>query len=218
MKSKVINLKKDKIHYRLTRLDDDAYDKFFPDALPIEDDCWFCHQLYRSMEQLGYPLNFAQVYVALKLLSGESNEALDDWKGSFAFPFKLDIRKENGKFAYLLNIYNIRETLYFGFRKILTPDEKKRYDRWVIHRPIENEFSREEINDFTSCFYGYLLGFFEVVKEGYNEPFFKRVDSNGILFGYKDGQFFEEHYKDEKEYKKAVEVYEKIMPAVQRFD
>jgi len=56
--------------------------------------------------------------------------------------------------------------------------------------------------------YNYLKGFIEgycqVVSSENMEEFFKNIDSNLILYGYQDGNFFEEDYEDEEEYQEAL--------------
>jgi hypothetical protein len=209
MRGKTIDFELDEIHYTCSRLADDEYYELDQNSLAIADDYGFYMAFYRFLEQRGDYLNFAQIYVALKQFSGESGACYDDWKGSFSFPFLLELKRGEKEFTYLLNIYNYRDSLYFGIRKPVKPDDS-RYDRQIIHQPFEDEFSRKEINNFIIYFYSYLIGFFKAIRTTYDEFFYKRVDSNGILFGYKDGEFFEEQYKSPEEYEKAVQMLEKM--------
>jgi len=207
MRGTVINVAVDNILCRCSRLDGKEHFELEKNSLAIADDYGFYMRFYHFLEQRGDYLNFAQIYATLKSLCGESGKGYDDWKGSFSFPFLVEVKKGEKIFRYLLNIFNYRDSLYFGIRKPLQPDDDK-FDRQLIHQPFEDEFSREEINSFITSFYAYLVGFFREIKPSYDEFFFKRVDSNGILFGYKDGQFFQEHYNSPEEYKKAVMMLE----------
>ncbi len=85
------------------------------------------------------------------------------------------------------------------------------YDHQILREPFEFEFSRQEINYFISCFYGYLEGCFPGIKLFIpSEQFFKKIDSNHILYGYKDDQYFEEQYQSQEAYKTAIEKLESM--------
>jgi len=208
MQSSVIEVALKNFRCRCTRLDNREHFEWGQNSLAIADDEGFYIGFYHSLERRGDYLNFAKIYATLKSLCGESGKGYDDWKGSFSFPFLVEVIKGGKEFRYLLNIFNYRDSLYFNFRKPLPPNDQ-RFDRQVIHQPLAEEFSREEINSFIISFYAYLVSTFKAMAPGYNEFFFKRVDSNGILFGYEDEKFFEEHYKAPEEYKKTVERLEK---------
>lgn len=203
---KVINIEFNGKHYRLFRLDDSQYYELWKNSLAIADDYGFYLNLYFYLRDKSSSLNLAQVYVALEKLCGSSGKFFDDWKGSFSFPFFLEVSKAGQKFDYLLDIYDHRGSLYFGIRKQLKPDDS--YDARIIHQPFPEEFSRQDINEFISYFYGYLQGYFATIKGSYEQFFCKRVDSNCILFGFKDGIFFEEHYEDYEDYEQAVNLLE----------
>lgn len=205
---KVIEFDIDDIHYRLTRLMDDEYVEYHRNSMPIEDNSFFEFMLITHLEEKGELLKFSEVYVALQQLCGRSSKIYDDWKSSFSFPFLFEIHKEENVFPYLLTIRNFRSSLEFKFRRILDPDDKQ-YDRDVIHEPFEDEFSAEDIHKFLTFFHGYLEGYFSVIKKHYDTFFFKRVDSNLILFGYKNNEFFEEQYEDQETYHAAIEELEK---------
>jgi hypothetical protein len=206
MRGMAINVALDNIHCRCSRLDDKEHFELEQNSLAIAADYGFYMRFYHFLEQRGDYLNFAKIYTTLKSLCGESGKGYDDWKGSFSFPFLVEVKKGEKEFRYLLNIFNYRDSLYFGIRKPLQPDD--RFDRQLIHQPFEDEFSREEINNFIISFYAYLVSSFRAIAPSYDEFFFNRVDSNGILFGYKDGQFFQDHYDSPEEYKKAVTMLE----------
>ena len=195
------------VHYTLTRLDDGTYHNLWQNSLAIEDDYGFYMTFARLMAREGRKLNFAQMYVALKELCGESSNIFDNWKSSFLFPFLLEVAKADRQSRYLFRFYNYRDSWYCGLRKVLDADDTG-YDKHRMYQPFEDEFSRDEINYLIAYFYSYLFGFFEAIHDYYDDFFFKRVDSNLILFGYKDGEFFEEQYDTEEEYLEAIDVLE----------
>lgn len=118
-KDKVINIKFREVHYSLKRLNDSQYYDFWKTSICIADDYRFYLDFYLFLRERGGLLNLAQVYIALKTLCGKSNNSFDKYKGSFSFPFLLEVRKAGKKFDYLLDIYDFRGSLYFGIRKLL---------------------------------------------------------------------------------------------------
>ena len=206
IQDKVINIEIGGNHYRLSRLNDDRYYELWQNSIAIADDYGFYLDLYLYLRERGESLNLAQIYVSLEKLCGKSGNFFDDWKGSFSFPFSLEVSKPGDRFDYLLNIYDHRGSLYFGIRRQLQSHES--YELMPIYQPFPEEFSRKEINRFVAYFYNYLRGYFEATQGLYEDFFFKQIDSNEILFGYKDGVFFEDNYDDYETYKEAVKLLE----------
>ncbi|BBD62960.1 hypothetical protein NIES2109_58100 (plasmid) [Nostoc sp. HK-01] len=193
------------IKYQLWRLDDSEFRNLRFKSLPIRDD----YMLYVHLDLLGRDdkdkLNLAQIFVTLTYLFGDSSNWIDDWKGTFSFPILLILEKLQGKFFYLLDIYDNRGTLYFIFYRILEADVEG-YDTQILREPFELEFSRQEINHFISYFHGYLEGCFKSIKALLpSENFFRKIGSNHIIYGYKDDDYFEEHYESQEEYQVAIE-------------
>jgi len=206
IKDKVINIEFRQNHYRLSQLNDNQYYELRQNSIAIADDYGFYIDFYRYLKQKNEELNLAQIYVTLEAICGESGRFFDDWKGSFTFPFFLEVSKSGQKFDYLLDIYDNRGSLYFGIRKQIQPHDS--YDLSLMYQPFPEEFSRQDIQAFISYLYGYIQGYFETIQDTYNQFFFKRVASNGIVFGYKDGEFFEEQYDSPETYNQAVKSLE----------
>jgi hypothetical protein len=190
----------------LVRLTDLQYYKLGRRSIAIFDDGYFMMKLARSARRDGGGLDFPRVYFILKLVYGRSGYAYDDWKGSFAFPFAIDVIKGDHVFPYLLKIHNHRSILEFSIRKVV--GDKSQADG-IYHHPFTEEFSREEINYFLAFFYGYLEGRLEVALENGARmtKFIHKVDSNLILYGCRQGQFFEEQYDDEDEFEAVYRRY-----------
>jgi hypothetical protein len=207
---KKVELKRKDIKYELWRLDDAEFRKLRQKSLPIKDDHMFYMHFYLSERENKNKLNLAEIFVALTDLFGESSDWIDDWKGSFSFPVLMILEKVQGKFFYLIDIYDNRGTLYFSFYRVLESDVEG-YDHQILREPFELEFSRQEINYFISYFYGYLEGSFQSRKLLIpSEQFFKKIGSNLILYGYKDEHYFEEQYLSPEEYQTAIENLESI--------
>ncbi|PKO20955.1 MAG: hypothetical protein CVU38_17390 [Chloroflexi bacterium HGW-Chloroflexi-1] len=194
----------------LLRLDDNAYRRLRQHSIPISEN----HALYWELEfplqrepsKKDERLSLPKAYVALKTLFGESGGDFDDWKGSFAFPFFLKVARGDQDFAYLLNVHDHRCSIEFDIYKLAPPDAG--YDSRRYYEPFEEEFARAEIDHFIVYFYGFLVGFFDAVKDRHDEPFCKQVGSQSVLYGYQDGQFFEEQYDSEEEYQATLKTFE----------
>lgn len=204
----MIQLQQNGIDYHLWRLTDEEDYTLSQTSIPIASDLRFRLKFYFYRSRQEIALNLAKFYVVFKHLFGESSRFFDKWKSSFYFPVFLHVRRENGEFPYFLHLYNHRGVVEFNlFRYYKTMAENE--DRYVYRQPLKSELSRQEINNFICYFYGYLQGRFEAMKDSYNQEFLKRVDSNLILFGYKDGHFFEEHYNDLTTYQQAAQAKHK---------
>lgn len=196
------------IKYQLWRIDKSEYEKLRENSLPITDDFRFYMNLYLWERKQEDSLNLAEIFVTLEWLFGESSNLFDDWKGSFCFPILLLVEKEIGTFYYLMRIYDHRGSVYFSLYRIIE-NGIDGYNTEKLREPFEFEFSREEINSFLSYFYNYLVGCFHRFKPLFlPQSFFKKINSNLILYGYQNGQYFEEQYDSQDTYQAVVASFE----------
>ncbi len=198
------------IKYQMWRLDKSEYEKLRENSLPIADDFRFYLELYLSDRQREDRLNLAEIFVILEWIFGESSNLFDDWKGSFCFPVLLVVKKEIGSLYYLMSIYDHRGSVYFSLYRILE-NSLYGYETQTLREPFEVEFSRQEINCFLSYFYDYLAGYFQsVIDIILPQNFIKKVDSNLIIYGYKNGEYFEDQYDSEDSYQEAIRFFEEV--------
>jgi hypothetical protein len=193
-----LDIETEKNIYKLIRLNDEQYYLLRKNAVGILEDYGLLMQLYMCRDTVYS--SFSKLYAALKILFGESGKYYDDWKGSFSFPFLIHFHKRKREYGYVMNLMNLRTSVEFNLAKLISPGNK-RIKRGILHEPFK-EFPREEITYFINYFIGFLTGFFN--PDRYDEPFVKSVKSNLIVFGYKDGQFFDDQYESEKEFRKAL--------------
>lgn len=186
--------------YNLIRLDNKTYFKLRKNVIFIEDDYEQLDDLADD-EELIYS-NMAKMYVALKTRFGESGTSYDDWKGSFGFAFLLSFAHDGKEMEYMLNIYNLRSSIEFRLFKLPGADEQN-IDRHIYHQPFP-DFPRPAIRSVFNYIVGFLSGYFETMEKWYDEPFFQTVASNLIVFGFKDGQFFDEQYEDQEDFEAVV--------------
>ncbi|MUG97149.1 hypothetical protein F7734_34400 [Scytonema sp. UIC 10036] len=196
--------------YQLWRLDKSEYEKLRDNSLPIADDFRFYLELYLSDRQGENRLNLAETLVILEWIFGESSNLFDDWKSSFCFPILLVVKKEIGNLYYLMNIYDRRGSVYFSLYRIIE-NSIYGYETQRLREPFELEFSRQEINCFLSYFYSYLFGYFQSVRDIISpQNFIKKVDSNLIIYGYKNGEYFEDQYDSASTYQEAIRIFEEV--------
>ncbi|NES80165.1 MAG: hypothetical protein F6K10_00940 [Moorea sp. SIO2B7] len=70
-----------------------------------------------------------------------------------------------------------------------------------MRKPFEQEFSREEIDYFIVYLYSYLVGYFSAIDKPSNYEFFKHIDSNLILSGYTNREFWQKNYEEDDYYR-----------------
>ncbi len=109
-----------------------------------------------------------------------------------------------------MQIYDHRGSLQFSLYRILE-NEVNGYNTQIVREPFELEFSRHEIRYFLSYFYDYLIGYFQSMRRMYPSlSFLKKVDSNLILYSYKDDNYFEEQYDSKSRYESAIKDFESV--------
>jgi hypothetical protein len=190
-----VNLESKGIKYQLWRLDDTEYQKLRDNSLPIEDDYKFYIDLDLSERDNKDRLNLAEIFITLEWVFGESSISFAEGKGSFSFPVLLILEKPTGTFYYLMDIADHRGTVYYRMYRLLENDIEG-YENYRTREPFELEFCRQEINYFLSYLHGYISGCFEVVKLVTPvEPFFRKISSNLILYGRRDGEYFQEQHE-----------------------
>lgn len=196
-----MNIQTKKMIYKLIRLNDEQFYLLRKNSISIFDD--YGHLMSLSKDKDLIYSSFSKMYIVLKGLFGESGKYYDDWKGSFSFPFLIYFQKGEEEFGYSMNIYNFRSSIEFNIAKLIHADDEK-VKRGILHNPFD-EFPRDEINYFINYFVGFLSGYFESARKRFDEFFFHTVKSNLILFGYKDGNYFDNQYENEEEFDEAIQ-------------
>ena len=199
------------VQCQIKRIDDESYRTLGQHSLCITE-CygfWRNYIRYSNNEQLKTaPLAF--FLAAYECAFGPSDSLFDSYKGAFSFPFAVKILQDNKIIPYLLHVTSWRGSVEFRFFKVLSFDET-RYDINLQHKPFEDELSEHQMNVLVNFVTGFAEGCWNTTqryKDKWNElfpetkqqEFIKAIDSNNILFGYKDGHLFENHYSDQDEY------------------
>jgi hypothetical protein len=194
-------------HYRLVRLNDSEFGALLRRSLPIEENHGPDLQFYLAMRALQNQLNLAEAYLVLKDWTGESGRLFDDWKGSFTFPFALDVIKSDQSFPYMLEVCDCRGSLEFRIWKVVAADDD-RIREGLIRPPFSGEFPREEIDKFIPHFFSYLVDCWEAIRSCPHKPFVRKVDSSDVLYGYVNGATLAEQYCSSEAYEAAYKHYQ----------
>lgn len=205
--SKTITCNTTNATYHLTHLTDEVYSRLWEQSVGMHySSGWLLFQIQRAVERRGEEvLQVGQVYVALKqLCQHESSRIRDTWKSSFLFPFLLTGTWNQQGLLYLFRINNYRGSLEMSLRRLMAFDHTD-MERYVLRKPLEDELPQQAIDELCEWMYGFLVGYFSTIPLDWIEPFYQRVDSNLILFGFKDGAFFQWQYQDPDVYEATVQ-------------
>ncbi|PKM33845.1 MAG: hypothetical protein CVV06_20510 [Gammaproteobacteria bacterium HGW-Gammaproteobacteria-10] len=208
-----ISLNHDLINCQIKRINDDDYFALDCHRIALTEclDAWWYYLRSSNNEDLrAAPLAF--FFMIFEHAFGPSGNWYDCFKGAFSFPFALRILKNDAVIPYLINVNCWRGSVEFRFYKIIEADET-RFDTSIIHKPFDDELSEQQMNVLANFLMGFAEGFWtakqrnkdkweKLFPEDTQQDFVKAIDSNYILFGFKDGSFFQMCYSDQDEYEK----------------
>ena len=195
---------KDRV-YKLVRLSDKQFDLLQYNSIALFNDYTQLMLMSRDKELIFS--NRAKMYASLLWQFDESGKCYDDWKCSFSFPFLIYFKNGEEEFGYLMNIINIRSAIEFRLYKLVKSDDEK-FKSDSYYNSFD-DFPQVEINYVNNYVAGFLSGIFEVIKKQTCEPFFGTVGSNLIVFGCKDGKYFNNQYEEEEQFHEAIKELEK---------
>ena len=153
-----------------------------------------------------------KTYAVLTTLTGPTGKLYDDWKGAFAFPFKVKVFRKEEEFHYLLKITNVRSMIDSTLYRISKPEEE--YSPTTYHPPFPNELSEADLEYIGNYLCGFIKGYSETMP-AWATPFVMDVQSNFIIYGYdpESASFFEEQYDKQDEFTEArCEWREQLLP------
>ncbi len=202
-----LELKRGNIQFQFWRLTEDEFRLVRSTSLPIKDDNWLLFNLMLSERNNPDRLTLPKALLTLEHFFGDSSDWFDESKSSFSFPLLLARRKQIEQFYYLLRIEDHRGSLEFRFYCVLE-NGADGYDTNTQREPFGAKFSREEINQFIYYLYGFLAGAAERICKLPVQPFLRHVGANLILYGYRDGAFFEEQFELPEQYEATIREFE----------
>jgi len=209
MKKKTIKLKINDADCEFSPISAKTYYRLSKKSIPIKENYMFFFMLMRSLKK--YP-DFAhpQLLAALQTLFGKSSTMYDDYKCSFGYLFEIEIEKNGIKSKYLLNFTDIKGNFTFLFRKYLsTKEDFEKYPRLdVIYDPVDDEFSKSDMEYFMGWFFFYLVGFMESYEKQYTQEFVRTLEYSYAIYGFLDNEFFIHVYEDSDEYHNKIREFE----------
>ncbi len=167
--------------------------------LQLQNSTYYVAREYLDRE----PHILPKLYAALSYLTGPGDSLYDDFKGSYNFTFELEVQKNNRVSHYLYRIYHYRSYVEFSVAQIVPQTDLR--DDYLLHQPDNALFSDEDI--CACCVYmcAYALGCMEGAKY-IPEPFIKYSDSNFLIFGFYNNEYFTEDCNDQSRYKNKKNV------------
>ena len=149
------------------------------------------------------PFFLPKLYAALTCLTGPSDFCYDDYKGSYSFSFKLKVQKDQVTSEYFYHLYHYRSYIEFSVLHIVPESDPRNSSQ--LYEPNDQLFSDEDICALSRFFCGYCLGYIKGARYT-PQPFVKNSDSNLLLFGYFENEYFIRSYDDQEEYKKQKDL------------
>ena len=139
-----------------------------------------------------------KLYAALRCLTGPGDFRYDNYKGSYNFTFELEVKKNRAISQYLYRIYHYRSYIEFSVEQAVHKTDPRNV--YTLHEPDDTLFSDEDIGLFSTYFCGYALGFMKDVKYT-PKPFVKYSDSDFLIFGFYNNEYFTLSYDDQCKHK-----------------
>ena len=176
--------------------------------IPIQNDAYFDF----GEKIINDPLILPKLYSALTNLTGPSDDWYDDYKGSFSFTFELEVLKNGNTSKYCYHIYHYRSYIEFAVYHIVPENDSRNPEHYA--QPNDELFSDKDICVFSNFLYYYALKCME--KNGYTpQTFVKFSDSNLLLFGYEQNEYFYKSYEDQESYQLELKNYCKRLRTTQ---
>lgn len=165
---------------------------------------------YFGAKIIKEPLILPKLYAALTFHTGQSDLFHDDFKGSYSFSFELEVQKNNKSSKYYYIIYHYRSYVEFSIYQIVSKTDPR--DDSIMHKPDDELFSNRDMSGFSGFFCSHLIELMEDAKYT-PTPFVKYSDSNCLLFGYFENEYFFKACENRDQYEREKESFEGALSA-----
>jgi hypothetical protein len=173
-----------------SRLLDHELERIAPRLQPLERD--YNLELRRALARERCVL--PKVFVAAERLFGRTSGRFDPYKCSFRFPLLITEAPGKAPLRYVALLEDVRGSVLLPFSRL----ERQVVSDRGYQKPIDDELSRDDLNYLTDYLLGYLDGFAE--STAVSAPAFYRViQSEYTVYGYREGDWFEDSYENEKQ-------------------
>lgn len=184
-------IRRDGAVFELQRIRDEDLRLLLRDAAAIEDD--FAYGLLRGAARREVrPLSLPEYLTGLSLRFGRSGRFFDDYKSSFAFPFRLTTTKGVARGNYVLLIEDWKGG---PNSRLWRCSSERRTGLRTFHPFVDAEFSCDDYHYVLSYLEGFVQGYLETAKPVVHD-YVHAVRAALLLYGYRDGKPFEHHAED----------------------
>lgn len=187
--------------WQLWRLGDDEFVALGHHSLPLLQNYELLVRLSRRPLPGGTTLTLGHTLAVLERRFGPSSPLFDNYRGSFSFPLLLTFEREQ-RVSILLRCHDYRGMLHLPLYRVTTGDPSIE-ERSRCHTPEAADLAQTELDEFVTCFHGYVLEQAALLEVDLAAPFYRAVQSNVLLYGYDDGAFFERSYERWSDYEQA---------------
>jgi hypothetical protein len=203
--------------FELWRLTDVEYQALREYSFPLRENGLLLMNLRQDDRRSGRWLMLPKLLVALEEDYGEASSNIDSWKQTFSFPFLVKFTKADESWPYLLRLEDYRGSLEFNFYRVVNDQKFAEVRRDAYQEAIDGELGKEEMKYWISFLWGYWYAISEwrceqKVKMNQISPYFRHIDSNHIVYGFSDGEFFQYQIESEKQYDADVARLRKQYP------
>ena len=192
---------------KLWRLRDGEFSELWPRSFQINIGSNFVSKLMRLEAGDENQLTLPKILVSLEHMFGLSSDRMfDSEKGSFAFPFLLEVLREEQNFYYLFYIFDSKGWTTFQLYRII--DEQKYYDmgNFSSQKPIESELSEEDVEYLVYHIWHSMRRTIKKLLQSPQDiqPFFRSIDAVNSIYGFLNGEFFDDYIANSKKYQEKV--------------
>jgi hypothetical protein len=192
---------------KLWRLQDGEFSDLWSRSFPIHLKGSFAYKLRTLEAGDKNELTLPKMLASLEHLYGASSSRMfDSYKGSFAFPFLLEVLRDDQHFYYLFNISDSKGSISFHLDRMIDDQKYCKLGTHSSHEPIESELSTKEIEYLIYYVWSSMKWTVEELLQSPQgiQPFFRSIDAINTIYGFLDGKFFEDYIENTKKYDSAV--------------
>ncbi len=144
-----------------------------------------------------------RLYASLAANFGESDEKFDRRKCSFQFYFLFKVRAKGKAITYVSSFNDSRGDFEMIFWRIARPHPMSFFksSKYLSIGHAE-EFDLQTMLQFTGWLTAFLIGFSSACQHTWNREFTRHHEFRRLIYGFRNGEFFEEYYEDKESFEK----------------
>ena len=208
MRTTPLVVRRNGAEFSLRRISDNDLHRLRRNTVPIEEDHLFW-MIWNSHRVQPRPLSLPEFFVAMSRVFGRSGSCFYPYKCSFSFPFHMTTTKRGERGDYLLLVGDWKGGLDARLRRCTSEPPMHLAP---IAPFVEAEFSREDFREVMVFLDGFCEGYLEATSEASGQAralktpdFARAVDSALMLYGFRNGEPFEDYFDDHDAYGAALE-------------